>query len=263
MNILDQIVENKKKELAEVKKRAPFAALKNDAERFAKTRTARPFRILFDNSEGGVLIAEIKPRSPSEGILTECSPLEIADIFAKSKADVISVLTDEKYFGGGIELLKQVRQRVPQAILRKDFIIDEYQVYETALAGADAFLLIAAILSKDELAHLRRLGKSLGLQTLVEIHDEEDLEKALAAEPDVLGINNRDLKTLETNLSVTEKLTRLVPAGIPCISESGIDAADDVRRVRKYGIRGILVGTSILQSADPLVKIAELKKALI
>ena len=260
MNVLDEIVENKRSELAELKSRVPLAELKTQAE--SASHEHRPFHALFKGTRPGVLIAEVKPKSPSEGTLIERSPLDIADLYAKSEADVISVLTDKKYFDGSLELLQQVRARVPQAILRKDFIIDEYQIYETALSGADAYLLIAAILSKEELARLKKLGSSLGLEALVEIHNEEDLEKVSASGAAVLGINNRNLKTLETDLAVTERLMPRVPKGTPCISESGIYTAEDVARVHVCGIRGILVGTSILQSPDPLAKISELKDAL-
>ena len=194
-------------------------------------------------------------------LITE-PPLLIADLYAKSSADVVSVLTDKKYFGGEIGLLRQVRSRVPQTILRKDFIIDEYQVYETLLAGADAFLLIANILKVDELIRLIALGKKLGLEALVEVHDKIDVEKVLAAGAEVIGINNRDLQTLQVDLAVTERLAPLISKKIPVISESGIESADHVRRVRKAGVRGILVGTSILQSDDPVEKIHELKQAL-
>src|SRR3989338_536267 len=260
MNILDEIVANKRKEIEAAKKSTPLETLRYNAEKSAQLR--RPFRELFAENKAGVLIAEIKPKSPSEGELIVGSPLDVANLYAKSSADVVSVLTDEKYFGGNIELLKSVRARVSQAVLRKDFIIDEYQVYETALSSADAFLLIAAILDSEKLASLIRLGDSLGLGMLVEVHDEEDLKKSIAANNSVLGINNRDLKTLKTDTAVTEKLMKQIPAGTACVSESGIDTTDDVRRVRALGVKGILVGTSILQSPDPLAKIAELKAAL-
>src|SRR3989344_3810295 len=259
MNVLDEIVANKRIEIEAAKKAKPLDLLKTEVAGLKKQK--RPFAQLFASAEG-VLVAEIKPKSPSEVQLIAGSPLDVADLYAKSSADVVSVLTDEKYFGGNIELLKSVRARVPQAILRKDFIVDEYQVYETALSGADAFLLIAAILDSEKLASLIRLGDSLGLGMLVEVHDEEDLKKSIAANNVVLGINNRDLKTLKTDIAVTEKLMKQIPTGTACISESGIETADDVRRVRALGVKGILVGTSILQSPDPLAKIAELKAAL-
>jgi len=258
MDVLSEIVSAKRLEIERAIAKKPLEMLKEEAAKFHSQR--RPFRTLFDT--GDVLIAEIKPRSPSEGTLIKHSPLEIADIYAKSEANVISVLTDAKYFGGSLDLLKDVRSRVPQAVLRKDFIVDEYQVYESLLSGADSFLLIAAILDKDSLADFIELGKSLGLDALVEVHDEADLDKAASAGATVLGINNRDLKTLKTDLAVTEELMPHVPEGLVCISESGIYTAEDARRVRACGVRGILVGTSILQSPDPLAKISELKKAL-
>lgn len=258
MNVLEEIVSAKRAEIERAMAQKSLEALKEEAEGFQAKR--RPFRALFNDEN--VLIAEIKPRSPSEGTLIKHSSSVVADTYSKSDADVISVLTDAKYFGGSLELLKDVRSRVPQAVLRKDFVIDEYQIYETLLSGADAFLLIAAILEKESLADFIELGKSLGLDALVEVHDENDLDKASAAGATVLGINNRDLKTLKTNLAVTEELMPHVPKGLPCISESGIYTAKDVERVRACGVRGILVGTSILQSPDPLAKISELKEAL-
>lgn len=258
MSVLDKIVETKRAELAALKAVRPLETLRKEAKDFQLER--RPFCALFE--KGPVLIAEIKPRSPSAGELIADSPLEISDLYAKSEADVISVLTDSEYFGGSNELLQKVRARVPQAILRKDFIIDEYQVYETLLLKSDVYLLIAAILAQDELAKLLKLGFSLGLDALVETHDEGDVEKALRGGAKIIGINNRDLTTFNTDISVTEKLAGRIPKGIFIVSESGIETAEDVKRVRKCGVRGILVGTSVLQSDDPIRKISELKKAM-
>ncbi|MCR4280725.1 MAG: indole-3-glycerol phosphate synthase TrpC [Candidatus Kaiserbacteria bacterium] len=258
MNVLDEIVATKRKEIAVLKALRPLESLQKEADSFKTDR--RPFHTLFE--KGPVLIAEIKPRSPSAGELIADSPLEIADLYAKSDADVISVLTDADYFGGSNDLLERVRARVPQTILRKDFIIDEYQVYETLLLKADVYLLIAAILSQDELAKLIALGESLGLETLVEVHDEQDVEKALGAGAKIIGINNRDLTTFKTDIAATENLVGKIPQNIPVLSESGIVTAEDVKRVRALGIGGILVGTSVLQSDNPLEKINELKQAL-
>ena len=258
MDVLQEIVQTKKAEVAALKAARPLESLLKEAESMKIEK--RPFRALFATSP--VIIAEIKPRSPSAGELITGSPLAIADLYAKSDANVISVLTDSAYFGGSNDLLKQVRARVPQTILRKDFIIDEYQVCETFLLPADAYLLIASILTGDVLAKLLRLGTSLGLEALVEVHDEQDIVKALGAGAKVIGINNRDLETFTTDISVTEKLMAKIPKGIFVISESGIATPDDVRRVRNCGIRGILVGTSVLQSGDPIKKISELKKAM-
>ncbi|MDO8552330.1 MAG: indole-3-glycerol phosphate synthase TrpC [bacterium] len=258
MSILDEIVNNKKIEVEALKAVRPLEILQEEAAEV--TIKKRPFRELF--KKGPVLIAEIKPHSPSMGEIMDESPLEMADLYSKSDADVISVLTDSEYFGGSNELLRDVRGRVPQAILRKDFIIDEYQVYETLLLPADAFLLIASILTESELANLLKLGSKLGLDALVEVHDEEDIEKALRAGAKIMGINNRDLKTFKTDIAVTEKLMAKIPKGTFVVSESGIGSADDVKKVRRSGISGILVGTSVLQATDPIAKINELKQAL-
>jgi len=258
MNVLSEIVAKKHEEIEAAKAARPLETLQKEAASFRQEK--RPFRELFE--KGPVLIAEVKPKSPSAGHLTS-SPLEIADLYTKGGVDAVSVLTDEKYFGGSLELLKEVRERVPQAILRKDFIVDEYQVYESLLAGADAFLLIANILRTEKLLALTAVGQALNLDMVVEIHDEEDLKKALGVDAMIIGINNRDLKTLKIDIETTQRLAQKLPTGSMAISESGIETAADVRRVRGWGMRGILVGTSILQSADPVEKIKELKQALI
>ena len=257
-NILDDIVANKRAEIEAAKVARPLESLRAAID--SLTSEKRPFKELF--KRGDVLIAEIKPKSPSMGQLILHSPLEVADLYAKSEADAISVLTDEKYFGGSLELLREVRARVPQAILRKDFIVDEYQLYESLLAGADAYLLIAHVLREEELARLLSLGENLGLDALIEVHDVPDLEKALSAGAPIIGINNRDLESLRVDIAVTEQLMKLVPPGMAAVSESGIENAADARRVHGLGVRGILVGTSILQSGDPIGKIKELKQAL-
>jgi len=259
MNVLDEIVAAKRLEIEAAKAARPLETLKKEALSFTLSR--RPFRALFDAPKG-ILIAEIKPKSPSAGQLIPHSPLEIADMYAKSAADAISVLTDKPYFGGSLELLQDVRARVPQAIFRKDFIVDEYQVYETLLSGADAFLLIANVLSVEELGKLMALGQALGLDYLVEVHDEADVAKALETGAEIIGINNRNLKTLEVDIETTERLSHKLPSGTIFVSESGIETTADAERVRTWGACGILAGTSILRSPDPLKKIQELKNTL-
>lgn len=256
--ILDEIVAAKRLEVAEAKERVSLASLQ-EAARTAGGR--RSFEALFENG-GTVLIAEIKPKSPSAGVLIERSPIAIAEIYAKSIADVISVLTDNAYFGGSLQLLKDIRGRVPQAILRKDFIIDTYQIYESRAAGADAILLIAAILTDAQLREFLTLAGSLGLDALVEVHDEAELKRAVASGARVIGINNRDLTTMVVDLATSERLVPHVPDGTFIVSESGIETAEDAKHLRSLGVQGILVGTSVLRSADPLAHIADLKHAL-
>ncbi len=259
MSVLSEIVAAKRLEIEASKASRPLETLKSEIS--AASSAKRPFRALFDSTN--VLIAEIKPKSPSAGEIIAQSPLDVADLYGKSEADVVSVLTDTPYFGGSLSLLRDVRAKIPQTVFRKDFIIDQYQVYETAAIGADAFLLIASILTAEELTRLIVLGKSLGLGYLVEVHDESDVVKALAAHAEVIGINNRDLATLQIGIATTERLIKLIPKSVPVVSESGISDADEVRKVRGYGARGILVGTSILRSHDAVTKIRELKEALV
>ena len=257
MNILDKIVETKRRELEKAKAAMPLETLRENIS----TSERRPFQSLFERPEGA-LIAEIKPRSPSAGTLIETDSLAVADLYAKSKADIISVLTDKEHCGGDAQLLQEVRARVPQAVLRKDFIIDEYQIYEAKAIGADAILLIVGILDDIALHAMLALARDLAIDTLTEVHDEDEMERAIAAGAPLIGINNRDLKTLSIDLATTERLMKMVPAGVRTISESGIASSADVQRVRAAGVCGVLVGTSILQSDDVLAKIAELKQAL-
>jgi indole-3-glycerol phosphate synthase len=257
MSFLQKVLITKREEVASRQADTPVAILKSRIQ----PRGARTIlRALCQ--KGAVLIAEIKPRSPSKGQLISGDPLAVADLYAQSSADAISVLTDETYFGGSTELLMQVRARVPQLILRKDFIIDPYQVYEAAAMGADVFLLIVAALDEQKLAKLIMLGQSLGLEALVEVHTEDEIVIALNAGAEIIGINNRNLTTLTTDLAVTESLITKVPTSIPVISESGILTTDDARRVHAAGARGILVGTSVLESDDPVAHITHLKEAL-
>src|SRR3989344_1115595 len=258
MTILDEIVAKKRLEIEAIKAARPLEVLQKEAESFKTER--RSFRKLFDR--GSVLIAEIKPKPPSEGMLIREPPLDIADLYAKSSADVFSVLSDKPYFGGEIEVRRRGKARVPQEIFRKDFIVDEYQVYETLLSGADAFLLIANVLSVEELGKLMALGQALGLDYLVEVHDEADVAKALETGAEIIGINNRNLKTLEVDIETTERLSHKLPSGTIFVSESGIETTADAERVRTWGACGILAGTSILRSPDPLKKIQELKNTL-
>lgn len=263
MNILDKIIKTKHEEIKKLKKEKPLNALIEESMFFSSTRKKRPFIKLFENSKKNILIAEIKPTSPSSGILIKKSLLKIADVYAKSKADVISVLTDNQYFGGDIKLLKKVQSRVHQPILRKDFIIDEYQVYETLLEGADAYLLIASILTNKRLAKLINLGKKLNLDALVEVNDENDIKKAVRAGAKIIGINNRNLKTFDVNIEKTKELIKYIPSSIPVISASGIITKKDIQYIKKCGAQGVLIGTSILQSANPAQKIDELKNNLV
>ncbi len=260
MNFLEKILQEKETELSAAKVILPLEKLKEIALGKISTIKRRKFGDIFLAGRLA-LIAEIKLKSPSEGILTQKTHLDIAGEYAASEADAISILTESKHFNGRLEYITEVRKILSQPILRKDFIIDEYQVYETAAAEADAFLLIAAILNQAQLKTLINLGKELGLDSLVEIHNKADLEKALAADAKIIGINNRDLTSLKINLETSRELAPLIPKGTFIVSESGIKKVEDVRFLKALGIHGILIGSSIVKSYDPVGAIRQLKNA--
>jgi indole-3-glycerol phosphate synthase len=205
------------------------------------------------------LIAEIKKASPSAGVIHgQADVRKMAGEYGRAGACAISVLTEPNFFQGDLRYLTMVKETVALPVLQKDFIVDPLQVYEGRTAGADAILLIATVLSGAELVEFVKLARSLGLFPLVEIHDEKDLEKISGIDLPLLGINNRNLKTLEVTLETTERLIRRVPPGIRVISESGIQDRRDVERLEKSGVNGILVGEALMRSSDPASKIREL-----
>lgn len=264
MDILKKIVIAKKKEIEIKKRRKSIDRLRKESLAYLKDIKNRKKRRSLTKALAGSgsisIIAEIKLGSPLKGRLTELSCDNIAKKYSKSSADVISVLTDEAFFQGHLSYLKKVRKICHQPIFRKDFIIDPYQIYETLLAGGDAFLLIAAILTDKELASFMRLGSKLGLEYLIEIHDEADLKKALRMGAEIIGINNRNLKTMQIDLNTTRILAKQIPKGKIIISESGVNTQEDVKKIIKAGARGILVGTSIIRSKDMIKKINEFKQ---
>lgn len=263
MSFLDKIIATKKKEVNDLKKHTSLRHTQEKCLNFLKKQETkgdkRSLKEQILNARTIGLIAEVKLASPSKGKLTDHTFQEIAGIYAQSHADAISVLTDKKYFNGNIDYLKQMRSLTSKPVFRKDFIIDSYQVYETLLALGDAFLLIAAILSTAELKEFLLLGKQIGLESIVEVHNEEDLEKALNAKADIIGINNRNLETFNIDLVTTKRLLKHIPKGKITISESGINTPGEVQDMFSLGVNGILVGTSILKSDNLLKKIDELK----
>lgn len=206
------------------------------------------------------LIAEIKRRSPSRGVLVEnFDPQHLAGLYAANGAAAISVLTEEKYFGGSLEILKQVAVWAPGLPrLRKDFVCHPYQVYEARAAGADAVLLIAAMLTSDILAELHVLIQALGMAALVEVHTAAELAAVLPLQPGLIGINNRDLHTFGVNLDTTLRLQERVPAEVCLVSESGIHRAADVARLGQAGVDAILVGEALVTAPDPAARVREL-----
>lgn len=203
------------------------------------------------------LIAEIKRASPSKGVIREdFDPLRIAEQYHEAGADALSVLTDTPYFQGKPEHLTDARTRVPLPVLRKDFIIDTYQIYESRVLGADAILLIVAALpDRALLFDLRTLAESLEMDALVEVHDEWELETAVESGATLIGVNNRDLRTFDVSLETTLRLLRYFPNEATCVSESGIETADDVRRLHAAGVHALLVGETLMRAADPVATV--------
>ncbi len=205
------------------------------------------------------MIAEIKKASPSKGVIREdFDPRAIARGYEAAGAACLSVLTDEKYFQGSDAYLRAVRDTVTVPVLRKDFTIDDYQVYEARALGADCILLIAGALTLDQLRHLRELAASLRLDLLIEVHDREELELALSLEPRLIGINNRNLKTFVTNLATTFNLLNAIPAHVTVVTESGIQQKSDVRAMLDRGVRTFLVGEAFMRAPDPGTALREL-----
>ncbi|MGH7198460.1 MAG: indole-3-glycerol phosphate synthase TrpC, partial [Candidatus Omnitrophota bacterium] len=225
--ILDSIVRHKKKEIKLLKAAKPLRRLIEQVSRLGRKKPV--FRKALESGRPVAVIAEIKRKSPSKGVLRRnFRPDAIARGYARGGAKALSVLTDRKFFGGSEEALRKVRSATRLPILRKDFIIDEYQVYESRLIGADAVLFIAGILPAAKLERLAALAKRLGLDRLFEVHTAGELRKVLRVKPDIVGINNRDLRTFRVDMKVTEKLVRQIPRNVLVVSESGIQNHRDL-----------------------------------
>lgn len=243
---LEDIVEHKKHRLERAQEDLPL----HEIEKMAAPVKNRGFKNAI--SKGKInLIAELKRASPSHGVIRhDYNPEEIARIYKNSKASALSVLTEDKYFQGNIDHLKTVRQAVDLPVLRKDFIISEYQIYESAVAGADAILLIATLLDKGMLKGLYREAKALGIEVLVEVHDERELDKALSAGAEMIGINNRNLRTLEIDLNTTVELLPKIPPEKIVVSESGIRDYEDVKKLSDAGVKALLIGAVFMEADD-------------
>jgi indole-3-glycerol phosphate synthase len=258
--ILDEIMAYKRAELERHRSATPLAAVRAQAaDREDPLDFAAALR--GDNVR---LIAEVKRASPSRGPLrADLDPVELAMIYAASGADAISVLTDERFFWGDRRFLGQIKSKTaeltrPIPILRKDFIFDPYQVFESLALGADALLLIAAVLSDTELADLLDLTGDLGMTALVEVHSEDETTRVLPAEPTVIGVNNRDLRNFTVDLATFGRLRRLIPRETVAVAESGIRSGEDVRRVAAMGADAILVGEALVTAPDISAKVKEL-----
>jgi indole-3-glycerol phosphate synthase len=205
------------------------------------------------------IVAEVKKASPSKGLIrADFDPVAIAKDYAAHGASAISVLTEERFFQGDLAYLEQIHASVTVPLLRKDFMLDPYQIVEAKSFGADAVLFIAAMLDGQLMGELRQQASELQLDSLVEVHSEKELEAALDAGAQLIGINNRDLKTFAVSLATTERLAPLVPAGIPAVCESGIDSIEQIRRVETFGVHAFLIGESLMRGPEPGAKLSEL-----
>jgi indole-3-glycerol phosphate synthase len=259
--ILSEILDRKREVVARLQ--TDPAAVEFRDRALAVRANATPHRLLRaleSNSSGVNIIAEFKRRSPSVGtIRSDLSATDIATRYERGGACAISVLTDEKYFGGSILDLGAIRASTTLPLLRKDFIIDEMQIYEAAAAGADAVLLITAALDDSALARLRATAEDeLGLDALVEVHTSEELRRAIGAGAKIIGVNNRDLQTFRTSLDTSERLIAEAPRDRIVVSESGLQGADDLRHLHALGFRAFLIGEALMRAPDPQAALREL-----
>lgn len=252
---LDQILQYKKEELESLKRKVPLKDVQ------LKARDVKPALDFLKNfvKDQINIIAEIKKASPSAGIIRKIfSPVDIGHIYKDHGAKALSVLTDEKFFQGSLNHLTQVKQKVGLPCLRKDFTLDEYHIYQARGAGADAILLIAAILDKHQLKDYQQLALELGMKVLCEAHSQKEIDQVMPIHPQLIGINNRDLKTLKTSLDNSLQLAKFLPKDITKISESGLNSHADLVRLMKAGYDGFLIGESLLKEKDIGKKLKEL-----
>ncbi len=254
MNKLDEIIAHKRTEVARIlpmaEKLRHAALLREDFRSF--------YAALHQGQEHLAVISEVKKASPSVGVITEdFDPVAVAKTYDCGGASAISVLTDEKYFQGHLGYLSKIREVTRAPLLRKDFIVDEVQIYESVVAGADAILLIVAALTQPELLHLLKVAATCQMDVLVEVHDRKELDRALETDACIIGVNNRNLKTFEVDLRTTEILSEDVPEDLILVSESGIKTPEDARQVFEWGANAVLVGEGLMRSMDPAGKIQE------
>jgi len=253
--MLDKIIAQK---IEEVQQRKKVATMTYLHERIAWQKPMLDLALALKGDHIR-LIAEVKQASPSRGMLSHnFNPINLAQTYAEGGAAAISVLTEANYFMGSIKHLAAIKEVIGLPLLRKDFIFDPYQVYESRAYGADALLLIAAILSQAQLNELLLLSHSLGLRCLVEVHNEGEVEKAVLSEAEILGINNRDLNTFTVDITTTHQLRPLIPRERIVVSESGIKSRNDIEKLGKWGVDAVLVGEALVTAGNVLVKMKEL-----
>ncbi len=253
--MLDEIITKKREEVEHRKKILPLAQLR---ERIAQQKPPLNFALALKGKRMG-LIAEVKQASPSRGILSKnFNPVELATSYAQGGANAISVLTEVNYFKGSIDYLAAIREAVELPLLRKDFIFDPYQVYESRAYGADALLLIVAILNQEQLQGLLSLSHSLGLKCLVEVHNKTEVERVLLSQAEIIGINNRDLNTFTVDINTTRQLCPLIPQQKIVVTESGIKSRNDIEKLKEWGVNAVLIGEALVTADNILTTMKEL-----
>ncbi len=248
MNILDKIIADKYKEIELKKAVVPVSQLEKSA---LFERNGISLAKLLKQSETGI-IAEHKRRSPSKSVINQDLNVEdVAKGYEAAGVSGMSVLTDGKYFGGSLDDLLYARAAVKMPLLRKEFIIDQYQLLEAKAHGADVILLIAAVLDRDQIKSLSEFAKNLGLEVLLEVHNDEELQKAIMPSLDMLGVNNRNLKTFEVSTDISKELSEKIPSDFVKVSESGISSIDAIKDLKNYGYKGFLIGENFMKTDDP------------
>ncbi len=257
MDIIREIVRKKAERLNYTKGKLTVGELKS---RLSSLEGARDFKSSIIRQDSVIkLIAEVKKASPSKGVIREVFDLEgIISIYENKPVNAVSIITEEDFFMGELSFIPQARNILTKPILRKDFIFDEYQVYESRANRADAILLIASILERSRAEDYSHLAYELGMDVIFEVHDEDELQKALDIKAEIIGINNRNLRTMDVDLNTTLRLKKYIPTGKIVIAESGIRSKEDVMKLNEAGIDAMLVGTSLMQSPDIAAKIDEL-----
>lgn len=256
--MLDRIVETKKREVENLAAQFSLAEAERQIAAMKPTRGFHQALTAGKHRHMG-LIAEVKKASPSKGLIrADFEPISLAQSYANAGADCISVLTDTDYFQGANEYLTRVSQAVSVPLLRKDFTIDYRQIYEARLIGADAILLIAAILTTEQMREMLQISSDLGLDTLVEVHDREELERVLTLNAPLIGINNRNLQTFVTDIRTTEQLIGMIPKGHTVVSESGISSSNEIAYLAGIGSHAVLVGESLMRKEDVGTAVFEL-----
>jgi indole-3-glycerol phosphate synthase len=257
--VLERILAETREEVARRKRELP---LEPSAAVWSRSEVGAGRLRQALSAQGIGVIAEFKRRSPSAGTLREAPDLvEIVRAYERGGAVAVSVLTEGPNFGGALEDLRLARASCALPLLRKDFVVDPYQLYEAAAAGADAVLLIVAALEQEQLASLHRQARAIGLDALVEVHDRDELQRALAVGAEIVGVNNRDLRDFSVDVKRTERLMDAIPPGVIVVSESGIVEAEQLSRLRERGVQAVLVGEALMRSGEPEAALRELRSA--